>query len=290
MPHTSFQRMTDTLPASNARSHRRVTRSHVAFFALPFVLLSALTWWQMQGSLKRNALFAAIRRNDATEVIALLHAGADPNARDPASDPYRNRAEQFFDALTHQTHENYAQTPLHAALYHVDHSNPQQFDIRYNHPDPALITALLKSGADPYAKNADSGQALMFVVESNDIKVAETMLTYGVDVNHQDIQGASPFFFAVRMGNAAMVRLFLAHGAKIELQDVAGSTPLINAAQMGRTECVRELLAHHANVNIRDKKGKSALFYALNPGRWLPASRRPNLSTIIHLLKQAGAK
>jgi ankyrin repeat protein len=282
--------MKDTRLSRHSRSHRRVTHSHVAFFALPLVVLSALTWWQMQGSLQRNALFAAVRHNDTAEVIALLNAGADPNARDPASDPYRSRGEQFFDALSHQTHENFAQTPLYAALYHIDHSNPQQFDIRYIHPDPALITALLKSGADPYAKNADNGQALMFVVQSNDIKVAEAMLVYGVDVNHQDGQGATPYFFAVRMGNAAMVRLFLAHGAKIDMQDAAGSTPLINAAQMGRTECVRELLAHRARVNIRDKKGKSALFYALMPGRWLPASRRQNLPAIIHLLKQAGAK
>ena len=190
--------------SAQTRSRRQALRSHLAVFALPAALLIALTWWQMQGSLKRNALFAAIRRNDTADVIALLKAGADPNARDPSSASLSGQGEQIWNALTRRDKTIHGQTPLLAALYHVDMSNPYMPDLHYNHPHPALVAALLDRGADPYGEDNGYGNysALICAVGSGDKDVVETMLAHGAKVDHRD-NNMTPAGVCRRRGQAA---------------------------------------------------------------------------------------
>jgi len=121
--------------------------------------------------------------------------------------------------------------------------------------DTALVTELLKEGADPdtklfaaYRINEDGGYSVKMV-----------MPLFGRG-SYKD--GAAVLPFAAMEGSTGIVCALLEHGADVNRADEYGQTPLILAAWSGDVESVRLLLAKQANVDAHDKDGRTALAWA----------------------------
>jgi ankyrin repeat protein len=128
------------------------------------------------------------------------------------------------------------------------------------------------------------------------IKVAEILLSHGVDVNDPAFtEGdwkATPLWYAIAFGrnldlaryllkhgsdpnhclfaaaynnDTAAIRLLSKHGAEID-PEAEGATPFLFAVQWSRFEAAEELLKLGANANYQDSKGMTALHYMLKKG------------------------
>ena len=265
---------------------KRVFLIALSVMALFFGSLLLLTWRATEGP-RRQALFDAIRTDNAPRTLALLRAGADPNTRLP--DLRRTPPTGLSGLFPSTRHNTVAPTPLLAAVCiveHPDHPANISESIRYNpHPDPVIIRALLEAGADANGTDYYMNMPLHFAVSSGSIEVVGLLLKHGANVNPQ----GKPLLASG--GRVEIMRYLLEQGADINAVDFFGSTALISTIRFGsQADPVKLLLDHHISVNARDRQGKTALFYAQHPAPYRPAEQNKHLPEIIELLKKAGAQ
>ena len=169
-------------------------------------------------------LFAAIRRNDLTEVSRLIESGIDVNATDP-----------------------FGETPLmHAAL----------------HAGREVLESLLKHGADPDQANAAGATPLMRATADRD--KMRLLMGAGAQVDQRSQLGRTALLIAARRPGAGdAVGDLLAAGADPHVKDVRGVTPLMEAARAGDLDSIRVLIGAGAEVNERRKNGRTALMAAV---------------------------
>ena len=163
-----------------------------------------------------DSLFAAIRRNDAAAVEALLHRGADPNARNPEG----------------------ATALMYAAI----------------HGGAPLMHLLVSKGADPNARNVAGATALMWA--AGDAAKAKLLIGAGANVNEKSALGRTPLIIAsATAGNLETVRLLLAKGANPKLVDENGDGPVGGAASAGDASMLRELLSRGGSTTEQVRSG-----------------------------------
>jgi ankyrin repeat protein len=182
---------------------------------LPFLTLLMLcpvaAWAQ-----ESDSLFAAIRRDDASAVEALLHQGADPNARNPEG----------------------ATALMYAAI----------------HAGAPLMELLISEGADPNGQNPAGATALMWA--AGDAAKAKVLVIEGADVNAISKLGRTPLMIAsATAGNLETVRLLLAKGANPSLVDENGDGPVGDAASAGDPAMLRELLTRGGSTSEKVRSG-----------------------------------
>ena len=114
-------------------------------------------------------------------VVALLEAGADPNAR---ATPDKNR------------------TPLFYATKNRKHS-------------ASVVSCLLAHGADPDAKSADGKTALHFATWHNNADICKLLIAAGSDVNAADDEGFTVLECAAEHTTPKCIEILLAAGAKV---------------------------------------------------------------------------
>ena len=136
---------------------------------------------------------APINKNENSDdiVIALLRAGADPNA-------------QYYDG---------SPTPL----YWVD--------------SLSQLEALLNAGADPNAWDREGYSPLLWYVDvgGNSLAQVQRLLKAGAQVNVADSLGETPLHKAVS-GNTKLVPILLDSGADVHMVNNQGLTPLHQAS------------------------------------------------------------
>ena len=82
--------------------------------------------------------------------------------------------------------------------------------------DARAVDALLASGADPNAADADGVTPLMAAAsERADERIAKALIARGADVNATDRWGETALHMAVGRGDPSLVVLFLDHGADV---------------------------------------------------------------------------
>ncbi len=98
------------------------------------------------------------------------------------------------------------------------------------------------------------------------VKVVETLVKYGADVNSVSDTGSTPVRSACFMTHLDIVKLLVAHHADIQRPNYNGGTCLINSVQS--VELCEFLLENGANVNAQDIQNKTALHYAIQEHRF----------------------
>ena len=112
------------------------------------------------------------------------------------------------------------------------------------------------------------GTALHAAARKNHLKIVQSLLRYGADVNAQGMCGRTPLLFASEWGHLEVVRWLLEQGADVNAKDEDdGYTSLYLAASGGHYEVVRTLLNHNVDTSASLNNGWTSLHVASSHGR-----------------------
>lgn len=101
--------------------------------------------------------------------------------------------------------------------------------------DLARVTALIKAGVDPDARDSYGGTALHAAMFQPDIRIVELLIANGFDVNAVGPRnGYTPLHDAVWADNVAAARILLAHGARTDIRGKDGLSPYEKAIREQR--------------------------------------------------------
>lgn len=124
-------------------------------------------------------------------------------------------------------------------------STPLMYAALYGDADSVQL--LLKSGADPNARNDAGATALMWAVEDAD--TTRLLLRHGADVNARSADGLTPLIIAAgHFGSGAVTKLLLEAGANPSESASDGLTPLDAAAFAADDASIEMLIEHGADV------------------------------------------
>lgn len=171
--------------------------------------------------------FAAIQRDDAQAVQALLVRGFDPNTMSPKG-----------------------QYGLYLAL---------------REPSPKAAQVLIDwPKTDVNRLNANGESPLMLAALKGYQGLAEKLIGKGADVNKT---GWTPLHYAASGGHLSLISLLLENSAYIDAESPNGTTPLMMAAMYGTPAAVKLLLREGADPQLRNQKKLSALQFAQRGNR-----------------------
>lgn len=124
-------------------------------------------------------------------------------------------------------------------------STPLMYAALYGNSDSVQL--LLKSGADPNARNDAGATALMWAVEDAD--TTRLLLRQGADVKARSADGLTPLIIAAgHFGTGAVTKLLLEAGANPSESASDGLTPLDAAAWAADDASIETLIGHGADV------------------------------------------
>lgn len=125
----------------------------------------------------------------------------------------------------------------------------------------SVVAECLKQGIDVNAVNRYGTPALIFAIDHQRIKMAESLIEAGADVNLRDSWKATPLHYAANASDLHLCEMLLEKGANPNAVNQRHMTPLHIAAIDGvNSEVVRLLLKTGSDVNAQDAEGHSALY------------------------------
>ena len=119
---------------------------------------------------------------------------------------------------------------------------------------PGML-ALLKAGADPNRQDADKDSPLALATGARDPELLRILLEHGGDPNGPGRDGDPLLFQAVMQHDLAAVRLLADHKANLNARGTGGQTPAMLAADLNQFEIVRYLLERGADWRIEEPGG-----------------------------------
>lgn len=238
-----------------------------------------------------DSLIASIIANDTHGVVQLLGQGADANARKPPRDrpPTWRR---LVALLTHRSRAYYpGDTALITAIQPPDNASENQ-----SPTSPAIIEALLKSAADPNARDKYGLTPLMIAAGFNRVQDVSLLLHYRANLNAvSPLQslGGTALMYAVLHGRVPNVKLLLDKHADVNKSQVSGQTPLCSAVISNDVSMVKLLLDRGADPNKRSKFDNRSLLrmasFDADDVELMPLWRERSRA-IAQMLKKAGAR
>jgi len=113
---------------------------------------------------------------------------------------------------------------------------------------PDMVSALLKSGANPHAVDQVGRGALIFGAGSGNADVVHLLLGAGLKANEKDMYGDTALMAAASSGNPESVDLLLKGGADVNAQNGRRQTALLSGATGDSGFSVGEMGRGHAEV------------------------------------------
>jgi ankyrin repeat protein len=129
---------------------------------------------------------------------------------------------------------------------------------------PGVIEKLISEHPERVSiRGGPLGTSLHAASRMNHLKIVESLLRHGADVNAPGMWGRTPLLFASSRGHLEVVRWLLEHDADVNAKDQSRDwTSLHLAAYYGHLEIVQTLLEHNADTAARDKSGSTPLHQA----------------------------
>jgi|GEM_PF-2666572 len=147
---------------------------------------------------------------------------------------------------------------------------PEDHDVRrsmryaVSRSSDALVTTLLRAGADPNA--TDDQPPLVLCYAAYDLTpIARLLLEAGAQANARGRDGNTALLLAAGRNSPAAVALLLEHGADPSAANQDGTTPLMYS--VSAIESTRLLLRAGADPHAKDTLGRNALRHAINAGQ-----------------------
>lgn len=186
-------------------------------------------------------LFEAIEKHDTSQVLALLAAGADPNACQDGEIP-----EMLARQATRKPAWHWGWSPLHQAVCELPEGGGFE-----------VVLALLERGADVNTVSVTvESTPLMLAVLVRHLAAVEALLKAGADPNVRNLDGESPLRACVEEGDLTMAALLLNAGAAKTIDDWGlaqfGYTALGIAASQLNLPMIKLLLDAGADPNAQD--------------------------------------
>jgi ankyrin repeat protein len=143
----------------------------------------------------------------------------------------------------------------------------------------AQVKALIATGAEVNARDAEGWTALMMAVAADDSDCVKTLIAARADVNAKDNEGHTALQVAAGefwwdrphslediSGNVDRLKGLIAAGADVNAKDEFGGTALLSAAEAGIAEKVKLLIAAGADVNVQGPGAESGVLAAATSG------------------------
>lgn len=236
----------------------KTIRTLLPLFALLFlgIVGGKLFLFVRQAQLNSELVVEIKTRNDVVDVVSLLQAGADPNARDLSADR-RSVWTKLWDRVLGRPS---SAAPLPTALQMVlsgSRSHP------WREEDVNVVRVLLERGADPNVKNRYGATPLMFAARTGAVAAADLLLQSGAHINTQDSTGETALYAAVEGNDLAMARLLQSRGARTDIRNQIGDMPLHEAVSYGHIEMALLLLEKGSDIEAPTAFGYSPLALAV---------------------------
>lgn len=241
-----------------------------------------------------TALFYAVQRNHNDIAELLIRSGADVNHRSPKG------GYTALMAIHGKDNSESLQLLLdHGADINLkDNESKTAFLRASEYCNPPVIKLFIDHGANISDTDANGENAIVRCLNSppyeqqNQLSAIETLVSAGVDVNHQDPYGHSAAYrafnsrkldvirliapkvqgkfwkdavldFRAAMNNPELLQLYLDAGAEVNAGQELGWNFLTDAARLGTLQSVEVLIQAGANVNSTNIDGASAIDYAV---------------------------
>jgi hypothetical protein len=123
----------------------------------------------------------------------------------------------------------------------------------------AAVAALLASGADVNAPDADGMTPLHWAAMNGQLATVRRLLDAGADPRTPDALGRTPLHYAAFSDNSAVLDALRAAGADVMAVDNRNETPLHLAARRFKPQALSWFIAAGADVNARNMGGQTPL-------------------------------
>uniref|UniRef100_Q47A32 Ankyrin n=1 Tax=Dechloromonas aromatica (strain RCB) TaxID=159087 RepID=Q47A32_DECAR len=132
-----------------------------------------------------------------------------------------------------------------------------------------VVESLLKSGANPNIRIANSLVPLHMATSEGAIKTVEVLLDHKAEINIATSDGTTPLHLGITLGKndnrKDVVALLLKNGANVNTLNIrSGMTPLTEAINRNDVDIVKLLISNGADLNIMGIVGNKALAAARN--------------------------
>ncbi len=122
-----------------------------------------------------------------------------------------------------------------------------------------MIQTLIDAGADVNGTDHKGRTAFIHSLMKQDkifsFEIMDLLIRNGADINEADKLGRHSVFYAINTTETKTLDYVLSHGGNPNHQTTDGSTPILHAVQMCCVEAVQHLMSFGANMYMENKNG-----------------------------------